>query len=90
MLTLMLFLAPFVVLVVSVALLVRDLSSGSATISGQSFKRVGNPPAYWSIMLLYLAIAVFASFTAYKFRQNGTQCPIFVERCTYQIDLKSA
>jgi hypothetical protein len=88
--TLLLFLSPFFVLAIAVVLLLRDLSTGNATITGQNVNRTRNPSAYWSIIVLYFAIAVFALFITYKFRQNGTECPIFVERCNYQIDLKSA
>ena len=90
MLTLLLFLSPFVALAIVFVLLLRDLSSGSATITGQNIKRKDNPIAYWSIIVLYFAIAAFALFAAYKIRQNGMACPIFVERCSYRIDLKSA
>jgi hypothetical protein len=85
----LLLLLPYVALVIASVLLLRDLSTGSATVTGQIVKRASNPPLYWSIMFLYVAIAAFALFVAYKVGQNGTMCPIFVDRCDYQIEVRS-
>lgn len=90
MLTLLLFVAPFVVATTMLYFSARALWTGKLTALGYQVSRGDNTACYWTAMAGCLALAAAAAFVAHKFNANGTSCPVLADNCDYSVIPKRA